>query len=55
MIFLSFEQTKHKDIAEFLNVQYWATIIVYKNNKEISKEIGVTNKNEIYSLIKREI
>ena len=55
VIFFSYEQNKNKDIAELLNVQYWATIIVYKNSKEIAKEIGVTSKDEIYSLIKKEI
>ena len=55
VIFLSYEQTKHKDIAKLLNVEYWATIIVYKKNKEIAKEIGVTSKEDIYSLIKKEI
>ena len=55
VIFLSYEQTKHKDIAKLLNVEYWATIIVYKNSKEIAKEIGVTNKNDIYSLINKEV
>ena len=54
VIFLSYEQTKHKDIAKLLNVDYWATIVVYKNNKEIGKEIGITNKDDIYSLIKKE-
>jgi len=55
VIFLSYEQTKHKDIAKLLNVDYWATIVVYKNNKEIGKAIGITNKDDIYSLIKKEI
>ena len=55
VIFLSYEQTKHKDIAKLLNVDYWATIIVYKNSKEVTKEIGVTSKSDIYSLIKKEI
>ena len=55
VIFLSYEQTKHKVIAKLLNVDYWATIIVYKNSKEVAKEIGVTSKNDIYSLIKKEI
>lgn len=55
VIFLSYEQTKHKDIAELLNVDYWATIIVYKKSKEVAKEIGVTSKSDIYSLIKKEI
>ena len=55
VIFLSYEQTKHKDIAKLLNVDYWATIIVYKNSKEVAKEIGVSSKSDIYSLIKKEI
>ena len=55
IVFLSYEQTKNKDIAVLLNVKYWATIIVYKNSKEIAKEIGVTNKDDIYSLIRKEI
>ena len=55
VIFLSYEQTKHKDIAKLLNVDYWATIIVYKNSKEVAKVIGVTSKSDIYSLINKEI
>ena len=55
VIFLSYEQTKHKDIAKLLNVDYWATIIVYKNSKEVAKKIGVTSKSDIYSLINKEI
>ena len=55
VIFLSYEQTKHKDIAKLLNIDFWATIVVYKNKEEVAKEIGVTNKNEIYSLIEKEI
>ena len=50
-IFLSFEQTKDKKIAKFLGIDYWTTIVVYKNNKEISRSIGQTNKEEIYSQI----
>tara|TARA_B100000579_G_scaffold212009_1_gene173271 strand:+ start:203 stop:577 length:375 start_codon:yes stop_codon:yes gene_type:complete len=55
ILFLYYEQNKHKDIAKLLDVQYWATIIVYKNSKEVVKEIGVTSKKDIYSLIKKEI
>ena len=55
VIFLSYEQTKHKDIAKLLNVDFWATIIIYKNSKEVAKEIGVLSKSDIYSLIKKEI
>ena len=52
VIFMSFEQTKDKKIAEFLNIDYWTTIVVYKGFKEVSRTIGQTNKNEIYSQIK---
>ncbi len=51
-IFLSFEQTKDIKIAKFLSIDYWTTIVVYKNNKEISRTIGQTNKEEIYIQIK---
>ena len=52
IIFLSFEQTKDKDIAKFLNIDYWTTIVVYRENKEVSRTIGQTNKEKIYSQIK---
>ena len=51
VIFLSFEQTKDKNIAKFLNIDYWTTIVVFRNNKEISRSIGETDKEKIYSLI----
>ena len=52
IIFLSFEQTKDKSIAKSLNIDYWTTIVVYKNDKEISRSIGQTNKKKIYPQIK---
>ena len=52
IIFLSFEQTKDKNIAKQLGIDYWTTIVVYKNNKEIARSIGQTKKSEIYTLIK---
>ena len=52
VIFLSFEQTKDKDIAKQLDIDYWTTIVVYKNNKEVHRSIGQTNKAKIYELIK---
>ena len=52
VLFLSFEQTKDKKIAKSLEIKYWTTIVVYKNNKEISRTIGQTNKEKIYSQIK---
>jgi|TARA_B110000259_G_scaffold103543_1_gene119098 thioredoxin 1 len=51
ILFLSFEQTKDKKIAKSLGIEYWTTIVVYKNNKEISRTIGQTKKSEIYSQI----
>ena len=52
VLFLSFEQTKDKDIAKQLDIDYWTTIVVYKNNKEVHRSIGQTNKAKIYELIK---
>ena len=53
VLFLSFEQTVDTDIAELLKIDYWTTIVVYKDNKEITRSIGQTNKSEIYSTIKK--
>ena len=52
IIFLSFEQVKDKEVAKQLNINYWTTIVIYKNNKEIYRSIGQTNKSKIYSAIK---
>ena len=52
VLFLSFEQTKDKDIAKQLGIDYWTTIVVYKDNKEVHRSIGQTNKAKIYELIK---
>ena len=51
VIFLSFEQTKDKEIAKFLSIDYWTTIVVYRDDKEVSRSIGQTNKEKIYSQI----
>ena len=53
VLFLSFEQNKDKEIADFLKIDYWTTIVVYKNNKEIHRSIGETNKSEIYLAIQK--
>ena len=54
-VFMSFEQTEEKDIAKFLSIDYWTTIVVYKDNKELVREIGLYNENDIYNLIKKGI
>jgi len=51
ILFLSFEQTKDKEIAKLLGIEYWTTIVVYKDNKEISRSIGETKKSKIYKQI----
>ena len=55
VIFMNFEQTKNKDIAELLNIDYWTTIVVYKDNKELAREIGLYKEKDIYNLIKKGI
>ena len=55
IIFMNFEQTKNKDIAELLKIDYWTTIVVYKDNKELAREIGLYNEEDIYNLIKKGI
>ena len=55
VLFYFYEQTENPEIAEFLKIDYWTTIAVYKNNKEISREMGLTSKNKIYDLIKKGI
>ena len=51
VLFLSFEQTKDKEIAKLLGIEYWTTIVIYKNNKEVVRSIGQTSRSKIYSLI----
>ena len=47
------EQNKDKEIADLLKIEYWTTIVVYKNNKEIYRSIGETAKSEIYLAIQK--
>ena len=54
VLFLSYAQ-KNKDIAKYLNIDYRSTIVIYKNNKEIVRAVGITKKKEIYSLIEKGI
>ena len=51
ILFLSFEQQKDIEIAKFVNIEYWTTIIIYKDNVEIYRSIGETEKSKIYSAI----
>tara|TARA_B100000700_G_scaffold299105_1_gene365801 strand:+ start:1407 stop:1850 length:444 start_codon:yes stop_codon:yes gene_type:complete len=53
VIFLSYEQEKYKNISELLKIDYWTTIVIYKDNKEIYRSLGVTKKNDIFKAIKQ--
>ena len=55
IIFLSYEQSKNKDIAQKLKVKYWTTIVVYKGKKEVGRIMGQTDKKIIYSIIEKGI
>ena len=55
VLFLSFEQNKNKKIANFLKISYWTTIVIYKNNKEIYRSIGNTDRSEIYFAIEESV
>ena len=53
VIFLSYEQTKNKDIADKLSIDYWTTIVIYKGEDEIYRSMGVTEKNQLYLAIEK--
>ena len=52
--YFSFEVT-NRDIADFLKVQYQTTLLIFKDNKEVHRSIGVTKKDKIYEAIKSSI
>jgi len=53
IIFMNFEQTTNKDIAKLLKIDYWTTIVVYKDNKELAREIGYIVKKVFIILLKK--
>ena len=55
IVFLSYEQSKNKDIAQKLGIKFWTTIVVYKGNDEVARIIGQTDKETIYSAIQKGI
>tara|TARA_B100000579_G_scaffold414448_1_gene408092 strand:+ start:392 stop:763 length:372 start_codon:yes stop_codon:yes gene_type:complete len=52
VVFLTYQQGKHKDIAKELNITVRTTIVVFKGKKEVARIVGQTEKAEIYSAIK---
>ena len=55
IVFLSYEQSKNKDIAQKLAIKFWTTIVVYKGNDEVARIVGQTDKEIIYSVIQEGI
>ena len=52
--YFSFDVT-NKEIANFFNVQYQTTLLIFKNNEEIYRSVGETTKDLIYEAIKSSI
>ena len=48
--YFTFDVTK-KEIAKFFNVQYQTTLLIFKDNKEVYRSIGETNKELIYDAL----
>ena len=55
IIFLSYEQSENKNIAQLLGIKFWTTIVVYKGNNEIVRIVGQTDKEIIYSAVQKGI
>ena len=52
--YFTFDVT-NKEIAELFNVQYQTTLLIFKDDKEVYRSIGETNKDLIYKAIKSSI
>ena len=55
IVFLSYEQSKNKNIAQKLGIKFFTTIIVYRGNDEVAREVGQTDKKIIYAAIQKGI
>ena len=55
VVFLSYEQSKNKNIAQKLGIKFWTTIVVYKGDNEVARIVGQTDKETIYSTIQKGI
>ena len=52
--YFAFDVT-NKEIAEFFNVQYQTTLLIFKENKEVYRSIGETTKELIYDALNSSI
>ena len=46
---------RNNEIADFFNVQYQTTLLIFKDNKEVYRSIGETTKELIYDALKSSI
>ena len=49
--YFTFDVT-NQEIANLFKVEYQSTILIFKGSNEVHRSIGVTNKEEIYKIIK---
>ncbi len=54
MEYFTFDVT-NKEIAEFFNIQYQTTLLIFKDNKEVYRSIGETTKELIYDALNSSI
>ena len=52
--YFAFDVT-NKEISKLFNVQYQTTLLIFKDNKEVYRSIGETNRDLIYEAIKSSI
>ena len=45
----------NKEVADFFNIQYQTTLLIFKNNKEVYRSIGETTKELIYDALNSSI
>ena len=55
VVFLSYEQSKNKNIAQKLGIKFFTTIIVYRGKDEVTRIVGQTDKKIIYAAIQKGI
>ena len=54
IVYFKFD-VKNGEIAKLFNIQYQTTLLIFKNNKEVYRSIGETNREAIYKAIKSSI
>ena len=52
--YFSFDVT-NKEIANFFNVQYQTTLLIFKDNKEVYRSLGEVTKERIYEVLESSI